>query len=179
VRLFFALWPPRDAAEALHAWALEAQRQTGGRVTRVETIHLTLAFLGEVEEGALAGLKSLSFKEKAHALPIDESGCWKHNSIVWVGPERTPPELVAIVARLMVKKGQVEKRPFAAHVSLIRKAARAAGLPALPTINWPVDEVVLVRSQLSAAGAGYEVLQRYPLSRAKSRAGGSGARRAS
>ena len=171
MRLFFALWPPPDVAEKLHAWALEAQRQSGGRVTPLENIHLTLAFLGDVEEGAVASLKSTVFKEKAHSLPIEHAECWKHNSIVWVGPERTPPELVQIAAHL-----KADKKPFAAHITLIRKAGRAAALPRLPEIRWPVEEIVLVRSQLSSAGAGYEVLQRYPLklSRASSRAGGSG-----
>ena len=175
MRLYFALWPPGETAAALHAWAVEAQRTTGGRVTRAETIHLTLAFLGDIELELLSGI---SIKGKRHQLPIEHAECWKHNSIVWAGPEQTPPELLDVVVRLsenlQERKLRVEKRPFAAHVTLIRKAGRAAALPPLPKVAWPVEEVVLVRSQLSAAGSGYEVLQRYPLSRAKSPAGGSG-----
>ena len=58
---------------------------------------------------------------------------------------------------------ETEKRPFAAHITLIRKARDAGALPPLPAVEWPVTEFVLVRSQLAAAGPDYEMLQRYPL----------------
>jgi 2'-5' RNA ligase len=56
----------------------------------------------------------------------------------------------------------LERRPFAAHVTLIRKA-RAAELPPLPALDWPVDEFLLVRSLVSSSGSTYEMLERFPL----------------
>jgi 2'-5' RNA ligase len=165
--LFFAIWPPRAAADALHAWALAAQRACGGRVTRADTIHLTLAFLGEVEESLLPDLKSIALKGEPHALAIEQSRYWQHNRIVWVGPREIPAPLQSLSGllskELAEKRFKTEKRPFAAHITLIRKARDPGELPPLPAVDWPVTEFVLVRSQLSAAGPAYEVLQRYPL----------------
>lgn len=165
--MFFAIWPPRVAADALHAWAVAAQRATGGRVTRAETIHLTLAFLGETDEKRLADLKSVSSEGRRHALPIEQARYWPHNRIVWVGPHEIPGFLQALVENLIEelesRRFKTEKRPFAAHITLIRKARDPGALPPLPAVDWPVTEFVLVRSRLSAAGPGYEVLQRFPL----------------
>jgi len=57
----------------------------------------------------------------------------------------------------------LERRPFAAHVTLIRKARAPRALPPLPSVDWPVDEFVLVRSLLSNEGSRYAVLERFPL----------------
>ncbi len=170
MRLFFALWPPREAAGALHEWAMKASRLTGGRVTRAETIHLTLAFLGEIEESRISSLKRIGQASvgKAHVLPIEQARWWAHNRIVWVGPNETPAPLAALAAELKCSLAQagfeLEARAFAAHVTLIRKAREPrAALPGLAPLDWPVDEFVLVRSALSREGSRYEVLERFAL----------------
>jgi RNA 2',3'-cyclic 3'-phosphodiesterase len=165
VRLFFALWPPRDTARALAGWAGEVQKQTGGRATAEETIHLTLAFLGEADAGkARAAAESVRFAPLA--LPVDQAKHWKHNKIVWAGPEKMPPELAHLVGQLhpaLKEQGFVlEARPFAAHITLIRKAAAPAMLPALPKVSWPAQDFVLVRSTPTNKGSRYEVVERFP-----------------
>jgi len=169
VRLFFALWPPARAARGLQAWAQQAARETRGRVTRAETIHLTLAFLGEVDEQglSLAVEAGRGAGGRAHSLPIEQARWWKHNRIVWVGPNETPAPLACLEVELkrnLLEKGfELETRPFAAHVTLIRKAQEPRGLPPLPELDWPVAEFVLVRSELSREGSSYEVLERFAL----------------
>ena len=153
---------------ALHAWALEAQRVCGGRVARAEAIHLTLAFLGDVAERFLPDLKRISAAGGRHLLPIEQSHYWAHNRIVWVGPRETPNALEELVSSLLLdlkEKGfRTESREFSAHITLIRKARDPGILPALPAVEWPVKELVLVRSRPSAAGPNYEVVERLPLS---------------
>jgi RNA 2',3'-cyclic 3'-phosphodiesterase len=169
VRLFFALWPPQKAARALHEWASQTSLQTGGRVTRAETIHLTLAFLGEVDDQKIQTAISAGHAAagQAHALPIEQARYWEHNRIVWVGPHEIPAPLAALAADLkglLVREGfALEQRAFAAHVTLIRKARAPRALPALPALEWPVEEFALVRSQLSNEGSRYEVLERFAL----------------
>ena len=167
MRLFFALWPPRQAAEALYRWAIAAQRATGGRVTRAETIHLTLAFLGEVEERLVPDLSSLSVIGERLSIPIEEARYWPHNRIVWVGPRETPEAVDLLVSGLALelqkREFKTENRKFSAHITLIRKAQKPGELPALPAVRWPVQEFVLARSRFSAAGPRYEVLERFPL----------------
>ena len=153
----------------MHAWALEAQRSTGGRVLRTESIHLTLAFLGEVDEARIAELKGLSVKSARHELPVEQARHWSRNQIVWVGPSEIPDALSALAGNLnetLLAKGfRIEKREFAAHVTLIRKARKRIPLPSLPAVSWPVNEFLLVRSQLSPDGSRYEIVTRFPLNR--------------
>ena len=138
-------------------------------MTRAETIHLTLAFLGEVDEERLPRVieAGRGAGGKAHSLPIEQARWWKHNRIVWVGPNETPVPLASLAIELksnLLETGfELEARPFAAHVTLIRKAQEPRELPPLPVIDWPVVEFVLVRSVLSREGSSYEVIERFAL----------------
>lgn len=166
MRLFFALWPPAATAGALAQWTRDAQRATGGKPTTEEKIHLTLAFLGEAEPGkAIQAARKV--RGDPHSLPLEEARYWRENHIVWAGPRRIPPALQALFDRLSLELFReefvLERRPFAAHVTLIRKARAAQALPPLPALDWPVNEFLLVGSSLSARGPSYEPLERFPL----------------
>ena len=165
MRIFFAIWPPAGAARELAHWAREAQRLTGGTLTAEEKIHLTLAFLGEADQDrAIRAARTV--EGKSHDLPIEEARYWRDNRIVWAGPRETPAPLAELFKRLelaLFKEDFIlERRPFTAHVTLVRKA-RAARLPPLPALDWPVREFLLVRSQLSSAGSAYQPLERFAL----------------
>jgi 2'-5' RNA ligase len=165
MRIFFAIWPPAATARALAQWAREAQRLTGGTLTAQDKIHLTLAFLGEADQDrAIRAARKVD--GTPHDLPIEDARYWRDNHIVWAGPRDTPPPLAELFQRLELalfkEDFSLERRPFTAHVTLIRKA-RAARLPPLPAIDWPVREFLLVRSQLSSAGSTYEPLERFAL----------------
>jgi len=169
VRLFFALWPPGEVVAALAAWAKQTQVLTGGRVARPESIHLTLAFLGEVAEGRVGDAirAARSVRGSGHTLPIEQAKRWSHNDVLWVGPTEIPRSLDALAQSLrteLQKEGfAIEARPFAAHVTLIRKARRAVALPPLPHAAWRVTEFTLVQSMLSRHGASYRILDRIAL----------------
>jgi len=166
VRLFFALWPRRETAQALAAWAGEVQKQTGGKVTVTENIHLTLAFLGEADP-AKAVAAARAVKGRQHTLPIDTAKYVRRNEMVWVGPATMPEPLADLVSQLhgslRAQSFTLEDRPFAAHVTLIRKARPPKALPPLPLVEWPVDEFVLIRSRTSSKGSTYEPLELLPL----------------
>jgi len=166
VRLFFALWPPRETAQALAGWASEVRNESGGKLTVVENIHLTLAFLGNADpEKASAAARRV--QGRRHELPIDAARYVKRNQMVWVGPDTAPPLLASLAADLResLLKGQfvMEERPFAAHVTLIRKARRPTSIPPLPQVAWPVDEFLLISSKTSAGGSAYTPVERFPL----------------
>jgi 2'-5' RNA ligase len=163
LRLFFALWPPVEAARALAKWAREARHGAGGRVTAEDTIHLTLAFLGEADPDKAAAAAA-GVRGKAFEMPIEIARHWRHNGIVWAGPRAVPPELEDLAASLKkaLSAFNLEDRRFAAHITLVRKASPST-LPNLPAISWAVTEFVLVRSTPSATGSRYEVVERFPL----------------
>jgi 2'-5' RNA ligase len=164
MRLFFALWPPPAAAALLESWA----RGCDGNVVPAANIHLTLAFLGEADP-AKASAAARRVQARAHRLPIRQARYWKHNQIVWVGPDETPPELVELASQLHAELSEegfaLERRPFAAHVTLLRKASSRPALAPLPALEWPADEFALVRSRSGGGGVRYETLEGFPLSR--------------
>lgn len=167
MRLFFALWPPRETAQALGKWAAQVSAQSGGKATVTENIHLTLAFLGETEaQAAIAAARGV--KGRRHELPIDAARYVKKNEMVWVAPAAMPPHLAALAAALHCALRDagftLEERPFAAHVTLIRRARMPKSIPPLPRVRWPIDEFVLVRSRTSPKGSTYEPVERFALS---------------
>jgi 2'-5' RNA ligase len=162
MRLFFAVWPPPETAQALASWAREAARESGGRATAEEKIHLTLAFLGEAKpEKAIVGARRV--RAQLHQLALQKAVYWKQNSIIWAGPQDTPPEMLKLAedlqSQLYLQEFILERRPFAAHVTLVRKAREPTQLPELPRVAWPVNEFLLVRSN----GPRYQPLERFPM----------------
>lgn len=161
MRLFFALWPPSETALALAKWAGKVQ----GRETAAAKIHLTLAFLGDVEHRpAVAAAQAV--KAAPFDLPLEVAKYWTHNRIVWVGPRETPAKLQALVHSLhgeLERRGfRLEDHPFAAHVTLLRNAPPPKSLPAFPAVAWPVREFVLIRS----VNGAYERVAGFPLAAA-------------
>ncbi len=169
LRLFFALWPPEEVARSMHAWATLAHAQTGGRVTKAATVHLTLAFLGDVPGDRVAALIDCArrVRGKPFDLRLDEGRWWEHNGIVWAGPRSMPEPLRDLAAQLdsVLKAGgfRTEKREFKAHISLVRRAVKGETLPPLDPLEWHAAEFVLVRSTLASDGPAYATLSRFSL----------------
>ena len=176
MRLFFALWPPMEATERLVGIAQSAADQFGGKPTRQETIHLTLAFLGEVAEERLPLLiqSATSVRATSFELDIDRLGYWNHNHLLWAGstlPCAALIELVNALQNALIEAGFTVdggKRVFNPHISLVRKIPEAGSpgqLPSIEPIRWPCSSFVLVRSRLSDAGPLYETISDFPLNR--------------
>lgn len=138
---------------------------------RRETLHLTLAFLGDVPaqridaaRRAADGIAAVPF-----TLTIDRLGFWPRNHILWAGgPESiSRPSLTALAdalgERLRAVGFRLEDRPFAAHVTLLRDADCASAPALARPVEWKVSEFVLAESKRSAEGARYEIIGRWPL----------------
>ncbi len=174
-RVFFALWPDPAVARALLARARDWHHRLGGRLTRLDTVHLTLVFVGDVEAGLIPRLidTARSVSASSFDLELDRMGLWRHNRIVHAAPGRVPPALESLVAGLeqaLTEAGVgFDRRPYRPHVTLVRKAGLPDGTPAMapeacrPSLHWPVAAYRLVRSHLSQAGARYETLAEFPL----------------
>ena len=169
MRLFFAVWPPEPAAQALHRWAVATQADIGGRAIAEANVHLTLAFLGAVEVEALERAIAAGRRVTGESLrlPLTEARYWPKSRIVWVGPKETPQPLATLAAALereLIAAGfELDSPGFVAHVTVLRDVPRLRGLPELPHVEWPITEFVLARSSPSAAGSVYTILERFPL----------------
>lgn len=172
-RVFFALWPPPALAGELAGIAVTAAGQFGGKPTRSDTIHLTLAFLGDVAEARLPLLCASASRVVARSfdLTVDRLGYWRHNHLLWAGCRAVPPALPALVDELSAVLDQAafaiadRERRFAPHVTLLRKvpADDCQPLPAIDPLHWPCPSFVLVRSRRSSAGSAYQTLAEFPL----------------
>lgn len=167
-RVFFALWPETAECAALVDWQTRLRELCGGKMMRTDTLHCTLAFLGEVAEHRLEALRLAA--QQAIFQPFSLEFCaaqyWGHNHIVCAAPDETPPELTELVASLQdilhAHRFRFEDRPYKAHVTLLRHAQWTdAPLPPMPAVRWHCREFVLVQSMGDAQGARYEILCRF------------------
>jgi len=167
LRLFFALWPDDAVRASLARASLAIHRAAGGRATRAESIHLTLAFLGDCDAGRLGALKAAAagVRVRPFELVLDEQGLWNHNRIAWVGARETPEALEVLVTELRTALAGAQfafdPKPFVPHVTLVRKALPGVAMPALGPIRWHVDGFVLVRSVMRSGGSDYLVESRW------------------
>lgn len=168
-RLFFALWPDDAVRAALGAWSAALYPVCGGRHIRPDNLHATLAFIGEAPDEALSGVLAAAdaVDTPRFELVLDVPGYWKHNRIAWAGASAFPIALTGLADKLrggLSAHGvRFDPKPFVTHITLLRDARPAAGMPppsALAPIRWPVSAFCLVRS----AGGRYEVLSSWPLS---------------
>lgn len=177
-RVFFALWPPAEVADRLAQIANDSAAHFGGRATRRNTIHLTLAFLGEVPESRLPELCALADGVSGRSFPIvlDLLGYWPHKHLLWAGSRAPVAPLGELVSSLRdaLRRGgfafDAEQKEFVPHVTLVRKIPVAGGLRdsgrslLLESLDWPVDRFFLIRSRLTPSGSEYLILRDFSLS---------------
>ena len=167
MRLFFALWPDAAAAEELAALSQELAMLAGGRPVAAAKIHLTLAFLGDLEESApdaarraVDGLSHPRFE-----VALDQVGSFKGARVAWTGfrePSRGLVDLQSdLEARLRAAGFALDERPYTPHVTLARKATRAIARKAAEPIRWQARSFALVKSELGRGS--YATLEEWDL----------------
>ena len=186
-RVFCAIELPRQTRlrllshiEKLRALVPEARASW----SREANIHLTLKFLGETPEPLVGKFDAaLSRAVKGIApFPILISGCGvfprpKDPRVLWIGITDTEAQLARLHSQLE-SQSELEGfardgRPFHPHLTLVRlRAQQGAREIARAHENLPfapeeiiVNEVSLIRSELSSNGSRYTTLSRHVLNR--------------
>jgi len=176
VRCFFALIPPPEVVLALTALQEDLRREpvaSGLRWTPGENLHLTLRFLGEVDQGVLA--RGLAQMEEVSLPPPFELrlgylGGFRslgQARVLWVGLDGEVEHLRA--ARAAIDAAFPSEEEFSAHVTLARAKRRPIDLRQLSErrprpVRWPVREVVLMHSRRGPTGSVYSIIWRRSLS---------------
>jgi len=174
-RLFTALEIPRHIAESL---ARLRGGVTGGRWIDVENYHITLRFIGDVDEGfaheigmSLGMVRRPSFPVTLGGLDVF-GGDKPRAIVVRARPEPALMELQADMERLLRRLGAPpEPRKFTPHVTLARlRGASASGVAAylgargyFPSLRFEATRFVLYSSRDSVGGGPYLVEGDYPL----------------
>ena len=166
MRVFLALWPGTRAQEQLEAEARLMAAEFGGRPMPAAKIHLTLVFLGE-----LTPERAMEVFEVARAVRwapfmarLDRWGGFRRSKVGWAGSARPASELLDMQARLeaglRAAGFALEERPFAPHVTLVRKVERPVAAREMVPVQWKAQAVALVRTE---PGTGmYESLAELP-----------------
>ncbi|CAO1669412.1 RNA 2',3'-cyclic phosphodiesterase [Salinicola sp. NYA28a] len=130
-RLFFALWPDDASRRALAAEAQRLAPLCGGYPLPAENMHITLAFLGNVDETRLAPLVALAqgWPALQGEWTLDRLGHFPQPRIVWAGSQMPHDALLTLDAELWQALSRhgftAPQRDFTPHVSLVRQADRA------------------------------------------------------
>ena len=175
MRLFVAVEIPEQVRTAV-ADAIAGLRAAEPRLRWVDPAryHLTLAFLGTVDDGLVEDVAAAVATGCAGTAPfelaLDGSLGTFGRRVLWAGLVRSEP-LETLAAAVSAALAPVlalpdADRPYSAHLTLAR-AGRAplvsgglAGI-GMPRLSWGVDRVVLLRS-----AGGYSVERAFPLAAA-------------
>jgi 2'-5' RNA ligase len=154
----------------------------GARWVEADNMHVSLRFIGEVDEGAAEDLDAAlsAIHGAAFDLSLAGVGCFESGRrvrVVWAGVNPSPAltHLHGKVESAVVRSGfGPERRKFKPHVTLARLKNTPVGkvggfleaghgFAAGPV---PVTRFTLYRSHLTRDGAHYEALAEYPLTMA-------------
>ncbi len=135
--------------------ALYEQNVRGNTVSR-ENLHLTLAFIGEYPEAerVMEVLAELSFRP--FEIALEGLGCFGNH--LWAGVAESAA-LAAVVRRLRRALAQngipFDRKSFAPHITLIRKASGELREIRVPASSMTVGRISLMRSDRGKKGMIY------------------------
>ena len=169
MRTFVALDLPENFADETAALARALRDYVDGRFMKPESYHLTLAFLGDIDEHDLQLAIAATEAACNDVVPVKLSctglGTFgrKNDATLWLGIAESAP-LMQLAARIRDELDSrdiaFDKKGFKPHITLARRARLPrAALPALP---FPRDDfanhVAVYKSELTPEGASYKPL---------------------
>jgi 2'-5' RNA ligase len=189
VRCFIAVGGSPDLGGALAGW-LEQTRERFPElsVTPAQNLHLTLSFLGELDDGQVGVATAATEAAAPEAGPGWELG-WgepgafpgtRRPRVLWlgagVGADRLGEVHGALVGELAARGLPIDEKPYRPHLTLARvrrpplPAVRATevwewlqAMPAVPSLR--VDSLVLFQSTLGKPAAVHTPIKTTPLAR--------------
>lgn len=176
IRLFVGIPLPGDVRQHLHLLAAGLE---GAHWISPENMHLTLRFIGEIDEhraddinDALNAIHEPSFDISLNGIETFGRGHMVHTLWAAVKSEPGLVHLQGNIESALVRAGlEPERRKYTPHVTVARvrkspKGKVAAWLADHAGFNlpsFPVDQFVLYRSHLGHNGAHYETIAHYDL----------------
>lgn len=165
-----------------------AQALPGVRWVDPAGIHLTLAFLGELDDErlaeAIAATEAAAPRVRPFSYRLSNLGIFgspRQPRVIWMGIEETAgvlPRLHRILNQELASRGfETDSRPFSPHLTLARvkaplspdeqrslQAILANKQPGLvSSTRYPVQHINVMKSELLRGGAQYTCLRAIPL----------------
>jgi 2'-5' RNA ligase len=165
MRLFFAFWPDNDVRNKLASMGRNCLPTCRGRLVPPRNLHVTLAFLGEVDAHRLDALCRIgaSLRAPAFTIEFDRIGSFRRSGIVYAGVSEVSAPVVELEANVRSALAAAGFR-FVPHVTLIRDARAVPSSDASDVrVLWQVRHIVLVESARVADAQVYRPLRRFML----------------
>ena len=157
MRLFIAVMLTEQCREALTD-TLEMIKKNGisGRFVPEETLHITLAFIGEYgsPEPVISALSRISF----HPFEIGLNGTGMFGDTFWAGTKDNG-ELRTLADRIRQELSATEipydRKDFVPHITLVRRMKGTLKELPVPDCRMTVSRISLIRSDLSSGTPRY------------------------
>jgi 2'-5' RNA ligase len=162
-RLFFALVPDGRTRKAILTATREAVRAARGRATAPPNLHVTVAFLGNIDASRVDAARAAVPEATAFELALGRLA--RRHAMLWLEPLAVPEPLAtlerALWERLAALGFEREQRAYRPHFTLARNVRE----PAEGTIDvvWPVHTLHLMESVGGAKGHEYVSIGTWPL----------------
>ncbi|MFP4077702.1 MAG: RNA 2',3'-cyclic phosphodiesterase [Bacillota bacterium] len=177
MRYFIALDFDKQDRKRFHVLAKMLKAHSDkARIVEEDHIHLTLAFLGEINSEQVRQAKAVvnAIEAEAFTLEFDTVSYFeprRGGRIFWIGPDANPAlkRLHTHVRDALLGEGfALDERPFTPHVTLARgvhihKEHAGDFKDAFETFVVPVPSVSLMVSTFKAGKLVYETLAKKPL----------------
>lgn len=183
MRAFIAVELPKEIGQKLALLQEELKKQNADvKWVEAKNIHLTLKFLGEIEDEIVDSLyeimQEVAKDKKAFSLRICSMGAFPKTEaprVIWVGIDRGDKEIKEIAKELEEKIYKIgvakEKRDFSSHITIARVRSslnRIKLIEALKVLKskmcennleFTVNKITLLKSTLTPKGPIYEALK--------------------
>ena len=170
MRAFIALEVSDRFRFEIEGLVRQLRNEVSGKFVSPDAYHVTLAFLGNVDErgvrDAISALETTCNRIERE-IPLASNGLGKfgkaRDATLWLGLKPVDPLMQAaenLRAELSASGLTFDSKPFKPHITLARRANLSQG--ALPDLPFPEPDcalaITLFKSELSSQGATYSRL---------------------
>ncbi|NND65782.1 MAG: RNA 2',3'-cyclic phosphodiesterase [Gammaproteobacteria bacterium] len=168
-KLFFALMPNQQDVCAMAETLRKSNLEMSGTVQPPEKWHLTVAYLGWVEQHLVGDFVEVGKLISSQSFPVTLGNLeyWPDAKVTVLTPSSIPTQFTRLFESLwqpLNNLGFKHQFPqFDPHVTLTRGQTVLSDKKLVEAIKWKIDEFMLVNSIKSDAGAHYSIIQRWSL----------------
>lgn len=168
MRAFIALELPEEFVEEIDQLTYDLRSCVDGRFMPRSNYHLTLAFLGDIDEhDATSAMAAVDAASEILPVPLTCTGLGTfgrtNDATLWLGLNPSP-ELLALAScvreELGIRGVSFDAKAFKPHITLARRASIAPG--GMPPLSFPrntqATRITLFKSTLTSEGAIYKPL---------------------
>ena len=176
MRTFLAVEVPESARKIIDDFIKnEARKELPIKWVKFENMHITLKFLGEIDEGLITNISPVVAGIGQHVSPFSVQlggfGCFpnpRNPRVIWVGVKQGGDELCAMATELeqeLAHFGFKEEKRFHPHLTVgrVKRPCKVDDIlnKTVSTEPFTVSSLVLFKSVLKPEGPVYTALEEF------------------